>query len=185
MKLLLYCTKGKPYLYKFDKEYILEDKQFWNDSLNGKIVAECDFEVEEIKFYHIHERDDLGILHNERWWEYQGLNIGNYKCELSEKSCLDSDKIMDYLCNDKGYAIHIKNLHIFDEPKELSDYYNRVPMMCSDKRSITSAPQNMRYAEDYFGHKRVLISIHPEWLCKILNGEKTIEVRKKVLKEML
>lgn len=31
----------------------------------------------------------------------------------------------------------------------------------------------------------ILISIRPEWLCKILNGEKTIEVRKKVLKEML
>ena len=31
----------------------------------------------------------------------------------------------------------------------------------------------------------VLISIQPQWLCKILNGEKTIEVRKKVLKEML
>lgn len=34
--------------------------------------------------------------------------------------------------------------------------------------------------EDY-----ILISIHPEWLCKILNGEETIEIRKKVLKEML
>ena len=31
----------------------------------------------------------------------------------------------------------------------------------------------------------ILISITPEWLCKILNGEKTIEVRKKVLKRML
>ena len=31
----------------------------------------------------------------------------------------------------------------------------------------------------------ILISIRPEWLCKILNGEKTVEIRKKVLKEML
>ena len=38
---------------------------------------------------------------------------------------------------------------------------------------------------DRFGNKYILISVRPKWLCKILNGEKTIEVRKKVLKEML
>jgi hypothetical protein len=38
------------------------------------------------------------------------------------------------------------------------------------------------------GAPYILISIKPEHLCKILNGEKTIEVRKKILnslKEML
>ena len=33
--------------------------------------------------------------------------------------------------------------------------------------------------------KQLLISIKPKWVAKILNGEKTIEIRKKVLKEML
>jgi len=42
----------------------------------------------------------------------------------------------------------------------------------------------MMYAYDG-EEKKVLISIRPEWLCKILNSEKTIEVRKKVLKEMM
>ena len=40
----------------------------------------------------------------------------------------------------------------------------------------------MTYTQDDI---RVLISIHPEWLFKKLNGEKTIEVRRIVLKEML
>jgi hypothetical protein len=40
------------------------------------------------------------------------------------------------------------------------------------------------YPKDY-SEKYILISIKPEWLCKILNKEKTIEVRRKVLKEML
>ena len=55
MKLLLYCTKGKPYLYK-DRgiEYALSNKKLVDNaftrfnSVNGRIVAECDFEAEEI-----------------------------------------------------------------------------------------------------------------------------------------
>ena len=45
----------------------------------------------------------------------------------------------------------------------------------------------IRFNSDFKAYEDfdILISIRPEWLCKILNGEKTIEVRKKVLKEML
>ena len=55
---------------------------------------------------------------------------------------------------------------------------------------IDKAPQNMCFVlrlnqnEEYYDNY-VLISIRPEWLCKILNGEKTVEVRKQVLKVML
>ena len=55
MKLLLYCTKAKPYLYKTEKTMIEKmfgdyhtqlNKAVLNDNcLNGKIVAECDFET--------------------------------------------------------------------------------------------------------------------------------------------
>lgn len=80
----------------------------------------------------------------------------------------------DYLgCEDKGYAIHIKNLHIFDTPKDL--------IQCS----LLKAPQNMCYGFYKEDERVIVISIRPEWLCKILNGEKTIEVRKKILKEMI
>ena len=33
------------------------------------------------------------------------------------------------------------------------------------------------------GNKSILMSIKPEWVCKILNGEKTIEIRKKFPKD--
>lgn len=53
MKLLLYCTKAKPYLREYpfsvkERFYQLTDFNF--NTLNGKIVAECDFEVEEIEY---------------------------------------------------------------------------------------------------------------------------------------
>jgi predicted transcriptional regulator len=50
---------------------------------------------------------------------------------------------------------------------------------------LKKAPQNMCYVYDKDGNKYVLISVHPEWLAMILNGLKTIEVRRKVLKEVL
>ena len=52
---------------------------------------------------------------------------------------------------------------------------------------IQKAPQNMMWCFDKDNNykMKVLISIRPEWMCKILNGEKTIEIRKKVLRGML
>ena len=138
---------------------------------------------------------DVQCIHNKHSYsyEYNNLDIINEKCELLSNSCLNWEELDDYLCANNGYAIHIKNLKIFDEPRELSDYYD-----IHIKSHLYNAPQNMMYCYDYIktkqgltgvcnGHyvKKILISIHPEWLCKILNGEKTIEFRKKVLKEML
>ena len=162
MKLLLYCTKAKPYLQvnryvcpnEFDR-YILDKKQWYSpfgeplEKLNGKIVAECDHEVEEIKY-----RYDTSAYKCNNINDYYYTNTLNFE-QLEERSCLTNKDLLNCLGQKVGYAIHIKNLHIFDEPREL------------DNKPC------------------VLISIRPEWLCKILNGEKTIVVRKKVLKEML
>lgn len=49
---------------------------------------------------------------------------------------------------------------------------------------VGKAPQNMmRFI--FNNEEYVLISIRPEWLCKILNGDKTIEIRRKILKGMM
>lgn len=167
MKLLLYCTKAKPYLYKlFTRPFDLTDNKI-NDNikLNGKVVAECDFEVEEIyPFYKDFECEDIF---------YEIPNKLDFD-DLLKKSCLDNQQLDDYLYANKGYAIHIKNLNIYKSPRELSSY------------TCVKAPQNMQYVYTcYDKNEYVLISIQPQWLCKILNGEKTIEVRKKVLKRML
>ena len=110
--------------------------------------------------------------------------------ELFEKSCLNRYEMFNYLQNNftkkgepNGYAIHIKNLHIFDKPKELDDYTNHCVSLVWE--GIKKAPQNMMRCYKGLDQDYILISIRSKWLCKILNGEKTIEIRKKVLKEML
>ena len=224
MKALLYCTKGKPYLYQgfarpmhtldihdpFNYKWHLLKKTRTSASLNGKIVAECDFEVEEIIANDVNLYDEYGIKYTTKNG-YSDIN-NNFEALLNN-SCLNAFELNDYLGGCDGYAIHIKNLHIFDVPKDFSEYSKNVEHCKCDeclenckkyckyyyaKNNITQtintgcikyaclykAPQNMMYVFDG-EEKKVLISIHPEWLCKILNGEKKIEVRKKVLKEMI
>lgn len=171
MKLLLYCTKAKQLLakvWKHQYELMSFKEIVEQDALNGKIVAECDFEVEEIKYQDIENYNYDEILPLDK---------------ILEKSCLTKIDLEDYLNGNNGYAIHIKNLHIFDEPRPTKWYGY------TDKkgylRFVEKAPQNMMHCYDAFDNDYVLISIQPQWLCKILNGDKTIEVRKKVLKRML
>lgn len=189
MKLLLYCTKAKPYLQvnrcvlptEYDR-YILSKEQYYSafgeplDKLNGKIVGECDFEVEEVK-------QSSGL-----YLDAEYITNSLREKEILKYSCLTNEEMENYLKENKGYAIHIKNLHIFDKPKELSEYKRKDEFMGGKQvfwETIKKAPQNMCYAYDNDGNKYIVISIQPQWLCKILNGEKTIEVRKKVLKGML
>lgn len=119
--------------------------------------------------------------------------------EILKQSCLSELQLREYLLktDDEGYALFIKNLKIFDEPKELKDYcidnskkyYGDFAWHLTPKEMYTpiqKAPQNMMWCfdKDNDYKMKVLISIRPEWLCKILNKEKTIEIRKKVLKGM-
>ena len=189
-KLLLYCVKAKPYLVKRNIFAGVEPSYFAleenvEDKLNGKIVAECDFEVEKI-------RKGWGCLNGTRYFRN---NVNHYypDYELEKQSCLSFDEIDKYLkgtLNENcGYAIHIKNLHIFDEPRELSYYYRYCPYSYNPLQPIKVAPQNMMYVYNFKDYDEkpeyILISIRPQWLCKILNGEKTIDIRKKILKEMI
>lgn len=190
MKLLLYCTKAKPYLNcdygLYDNEsyfpehfiYLADRKDQCSEVANGKIVAECDFEVDRLSNNNIYE--DYLLEHNSELWEN----------DILTKSCLTYNELNNYLSGN-GYAIHIKNLHIFDRPRWLDEVYYKSVYSWGityeiGYHEIHKAPQNMMYVYDKEGkEKNILISIRPEWLCKILNGEKTIEIRKKVLKEML
>ena len=169
-KALLYCEKKKPYLYH-DEDYCYdtmntidlgyktfeytnqrvyddetgkflgwENYDYWynENTLNGKVLIECDFEVEKI--LPINESDDD--------YEY---GLYDSRKDLLKESCLSNYDIYEYLQDDdgeifnKGYAIHINNLHIFDEPKELNEYYSIIDMgggMLGTK-PLTNAPKNM------------------------------------------
>ncbi len=233
VKALLYCTKSTPYLVKDDFPYENEPIYFthykepgsWGLPLNGKIVAECDIETDEIDYYfRCGPSVNIGAGFSPDFEEesYVRRRFGNYKDDnkLFEESCLSYDQLDEYLKQKDGYALHISNLEVFDKPFSICEFnlktidrsketpqnpkdhsvsntvmYVKVKNNKSKARfkvlkPINKAPQNMcsvfkidsrNYEKEYY----ILISIRPEWLCKILNGEKTIEVRKKVLKEMV
>jgi predicted transcriptional regulator len=183
MRMLLYCTKANKY------ERLVRDEHYGKpfylcgaitenfESLNGKIVAECDYECEHL--YNTYDIYDDNAFH---YFDTDTLK----EKELIERSCISNLELEKYFGKSNGYAIHIKNLHIFDEPKELG-MAHYTTLKSADK--IQKAPQNMCIVRSYYpkdySEKYILISIRPEWLCKILNREKTIEVRRVVLKEML
>ena len=180
VKLLLYCTKnGRPLVWGSANPYMDDcytqtygysreeaDKIF--GMLNGKIVAECDCDkVEEIVY--------------NGWWECYADNDsieGNYFD--NDLACLSVEQMKNYLGDKNGYALYLSNLKIFDETKELEEFYKDSLL----KERILKAPQNMCKAYDKNGNKYILVSIRPEWLCKILNGEKTIEIRKQIVNEL-
>ena len=208
IKLLLYCTKSKPYLMNLNTKYFISsdreslcyiDKQDMKSiALNGKIVAECDYEVEKITAKNIAKYEKESCVDSVSMFKYLKPNViwgSSFEIMLSSFGDLTL-----------GYAIHIKNLHIFDEPRELSKYhrpYGCINISCESKAKgkylgcsmvrhckltqIKQAPQNIMKVESKIDDEKnyILISIRPEWLVKILNKEKTIEIRKKVLKGMI
>lgn len=186
IKALLYCTKAKPQLVKHNNGYNLNNlskcnwelKEYEEVELNGKIVCECEVETEEII-----------ALEFEDYYHLKKSHIGDK--ELMKRSCLELYDLIDYLgVNDRdnpkaiqkvGYALHISNIKVFDKPRELSLYSSS----SEEYRPIKKAPQNMCNAYYDEGTKHyILISVRPQWLCKILNKRKDIEVRRKVLKGM-
>ena len=211
VKALLYCCKDKPYLHKtqsiFDNSPIvwqLLDYDYYKkspysevfgtlvcdlDRVNGEIVCECEVETEE--------------------FSYTKLECLTHKyLDLLKHSCLTDKQMYDYFKGKNGYVLHLSNVKVFDKPKELSDFTTRKPRTydsivcdsCTDfgfnckecsylceYQQVKKAPQNMQWCWVYENGKWVkylIISIRPQWLCKILNGEKDLELRRKVLKGM-
>ena len=184
VKAILYCTKSTPYLVKDDFPlenqpiyyiHYKKDPRCCGLPLNGKIVAQCEVETEEISLSEYPYYEDCSVC----LLDTPTLNHD----ELLDKSCLSDNELDDYLINQKGYALHISNLKELNPP--LTFEKNYIYKESSGFKRVLKAPQNMMKVYDRFGNKYILISVQSEWLCKILNGEKTIEVRKKVLKEMV
>ena len=197
LKLLWYCTKAKGKNYYLRKlpngRYCLSRDK--GESLNGKIVGETEYRDYIVM-------DVFGkIDENNKSYYYADYFCSYDEDELTNMSRLNHDELVKYLGEYSGlvgYAIQIRYLNIFEKPKELKELYikgayHNAEQMFTDEIQIngewfhpmTKAPQNMCYAFDKDGNKYVVISTHPEWLCLILNGLKDVELRRKVLKEML
>ena len=196
VKCLIYCTKNGENLLHFgcgtgeyrcvtnkNQKDVFENEKFNpNDItriLNGKIVAQ--FDCEKVDLIEAVKRE------NDKPFYISNGNV-NHHWGFGD-TCLSYEQLNLYLENKKGYAILISNLEIFDEPKELNDFKLFNPNYCL-YTNIKKAPQNMCYVvkepEMCFAPREeyILISIRPEWVAKILNGEKTIEVRKSIVNKL-
>lgn len=120
-KVYIYCTNSKPVLGRCIEPYLFEefdesDFDYYNRDVlfkaNGKVIGEfvCDrideytnYSLDEQRGY-IKRREDLlrsACMTLKEWRDY----IGNYR-------------------SDFGYAWHISDLIIYDNPKELNEFSN-------------------------------------------------------------
>lgn len=181
-KCLLYCTLAKPMLEnhkRSDNKYHclsnLYDLKWCKENnykvLNGTIALECEVECERFEF------DTMSREIFSYWYE-NGHEV-DYK-----KMCLTYDEVWNYLGDNVGYALHIHNLKLLDKPLKLSELLTYNTKNVFKVSRVEKAPQNMQWVW-YKGEKYCLISIRSPWYCLLANGDKTIEVRKKILKGMI
>ncbi len=128
-KVYIYCTQGrellKPVIPKPWQENLIENDYPEVFKLNGKVVAEFTLnKVDKIGLADAFRKYGLWLLNDETVLE--DLQIE----QILRDSCLTYEQLTDYIgCGDvenwtfeNGYAWHIDSLHIYDKPKELSEF---------------------------------------------------------------
>ena len=197
MKLLLYCSKKGPQLVKHNNGFNINNlnkcnwelKEYEEIEVNGKIVAECDFKFEKV--YFMSNSRDL-------WW-------GTEKTDISKDSGLTPKEIAKYYNKLHGYIVRVKNINVFEEPKEINCYMKRTPKLVSDIicDSCTDFGSDCKTCPDYYeyynldrvptrmtycysekvGEEYIFMSVDSKRLRKLLNGEISVLLCKTVLKE--
>lgn len=162
--IFIYVTQGKPYLKQCEHYRVLSNTKIANEGyyLNGKVVAKfwCD-KVEEIRCSWGSNFIDWSKYPSDERYDYY---IGNEMdtCDICRVACLKMEELDNYLKGNKGYAIHISKLEIFDKPMLLTMFRkvgfrkflndskpNRMSLLETLKKySITKAPQSWQYIED-------------------------------------
>lgn len=195
MKLLLGCKNIKPWLRNkhnvYGEYHCFPEKVIAAQYLNGKVIGECDFEVEEINTWKCPNIDGGYPIYNTKTLNHE---------KIREKSCLTDIQLEEYFGYNNGYAINLKNLHIFDKPRELDDYYSNKELMLEilkvwenfglpdiddyKEASFKQFPKNMCYAYDE-KESYIFLPVEPEEACRILKGLQTIIIRKTILKDMI
>lgn len=92
---------------------------------------------------------------------FENGSIQDYMCHRMERSCVPYDDIANYIGNDHtGYGWHISDLVIYDEPRELREFYHACTQpsgtdcaICLDRAvqkcwQITRPPQSWCYVEE-------------------------------------
>jgi len=144
-----YCTKSKPYYepringITKQKMWNIHNDFIYHTDLNGKVVARFWFD-DCIKL-------DYEDTYSDEFYWRNSIISGK---ELEKATCLSQYDIVDYGKNKPLYAWHIKNLEIFDKPKELSEF-NYYPLIGNNMgvnckyRPLTKAPKSWCYVEEF------------------------------------
>ena len=144
-KVYIYCTK-----VKFEPSECLRNNLHYDDSAikvcegQGKVIGE--FVCDQI--------DEIG---------YSPEMHGKYICDIDDihyVSCVDFEQMFDYLADGYGYAWHISDLVIYDEPKSLEKFFKpcdgcekKGTIRCTEEstpcraKKITRPPQSWCYVE--------------------------------------
>ena len=107
-KCYIYCTQGKD-LWRTQKG-VKSKTELAGYLMNGKVIGEfvC---------------DNIYPIKN----QYSGFVVANATQgetnEIARQSCLDYDDMVSYLRNKDGYAWHISDLVIYEQPKEVSEFF--------------------------------------------------------------
>ena len=138
--LYLYCTKGENLWLTHNG--VKSKTELAGYLLNGKVIGE--FICDRIDEFFVYENGAV------QYWNFYEL----------EKSCLTYDEISNYIGKKrKGYAWHISDLHIYNEPKELSEFKMgckgckerdtyHCKFHCYGERPITRPPQSYIHVKE-------------------------------------
>lgn len=118
------------------KCYIYETK--------GKVIGE--FICDKVFLLHPYTYDggNADLRHRKLIQTFEGSSKEN---EILAATCLTQDEMFDYIGADNyGYGWHISDLKIYDEPKELSEFFT--PMGKRPSYMVERPPQSYMYVEE-------------------------------------
>ena len=136
-------------------------------------------------FFRVDLGGDVAKWNRGKWADRKGKVIGEFICDriyelaplnhapddVEKQACLTREEIADYL-KGTGYGWHISDLEIYDQPKELNEFWFPPELYCEKercgscpcdqaadvngeysfdcewKRPLTRAPQSWCYVED-------------------------------------
>lgn len=145
-------TLRERYVYGMHKAKIVKHYRY-----EGKSQVIGEFTCDKVDIYNYHK----GLT---RFGGELGLPIGTYDSYLIfeddyKAMCLSYDEVKDYGNGKPLYGLHISDLKIFDEPKELSEFKTgcigckdrdtyHCKFYCCMERPITRPPKNYIYVND-------------------------------------
>lgn len=116
------------------------------------------------------------ILSYDKTSKYQGKVVARFWCDkvdefydfdddLCKQACVARGKMLDYLGNKNGYAIHITKLEIFNKPKDISEFKSKLHI----KGGCKNCPQNTGFSMPYCATCDFLLPLNraPESYCYV------------------